>query len=84
MQIIMRVTSAGPAGVRMAGRSYAVPDAEGQVLIDGGYASLDLSVKPASKASAPAAAAKPAPTKDYVPAPEPEAEKEQPAKKKSR
>lgn len=73
MKITMRVTAAGPAGVKMAGRTYDVPDAEAKDLMSGGYAGLAVA---AAKVALAPAVAKPAAGKDYVPAPEPEAEKE--------
>lgn len=83
MKITMRVTAAGPAGVKQSGRTYEVPDSEGAELVKGGYASVAPSVvKAEPKAAAPAA--KPAPGRDYVPAPEPEEEKISKVKSKSR
>lgn len=72
MKITMRVTAAGPAGVKLAGRTYDVPEAEAKGLLSGGYAGL----APAAVKVAPAPVpAKPAAGKDYVPAPEPEEDK---------
>lgn len=82
MKITMRVTAAGPAGVKMSGRTYDVPEAEGQGLVQGGYAAVAAAdAKPAPKAAAPAVKA---PVKDYVPAPETEDEKDPKVKSKSR
>lgn len=38
MKIRMRTLASGPAGHRMAGKEYTVPDAEAAELIAGGYA----------------------------------------------
>lgn len=38
MKIKMQTTSAGPDGVRLAGREYDVPEAEAADLLNGGYA----------------------------------------------
>ncbi len=75
MKITMRVTAAGPAGVKLAGRTYDVPEAEAKGLLSGGYAGIAAAAAKVAPA-APAPAAKPAAGKDYVPAPETEDEKE--------
>lgn len=73
MKITMRVTAAGPAGVKLAGRTYDVPEAEAKCLLSGGYAGIAAAAD--QVAPAPAPAVKPAAGKDYVPAPDPENEK---------
>lgn len=67
MRVKMLTLSAGPEGIRTVGGIYTVDDAEGQQLVDGGFAELVEASKP--KASKPAASGKGAGKKDENPKP---------------
>lgn len=57
MHILMRVTSAGPLGVRLSGKTYSVSEKEGAELVKGGYA---VAVAAPAPKAAPKAEEKPA------------------------
>lgn len=58
MRVKMLTLDAGPNGVRTPGLIYTVDDAEGQQLVDGGYAELVEASKPKAAKSGKASSKK--------------------------